>query len=180
MKKKVLISSAFLILLFGAPGALWVLERARPRQTGEVLTGVQTVLSPLRRLVAWSSGRLSDGLEYLVTTGEVRRRNTLLAEEVARLRAMNSALREALAKYERLDKVASLTEGREWEFLPADVVAYGNRPWIRSLEVNRGRGDGDKCVLIKFNRWFQSVFCGRQCLVIWFDVKLRKPSTQNG
>ena len=142
MKKKVLTASVVLILLVGLPVALWIWEAARPKQAGTTMSWVQTATAPVRRFAAWGSGKLSNGLEYLVTTGDVRRRNEILTEEVARLSAQNQLLREALAKYGRLDNAVSLAEAISEEFVSADVIAYGNRRWIRSLEINRGYRDG--------------------------------------
>jgi len=138
VKKHVLYVLFVLLLLVGVPTGLWIAEKALPGETGAARSGLQTILSPVVRASAWSSRHFSNGLEYLVTTKQVRRHRDALQLEADRLKAENQALREALSKYDRLDTSAALAEVNAWKSIAADVVAYGHRPRVRSIEINRG------------------------------------------
>jgi rod shape-determining protein MreC len=142
VKKHVLYVLLVLLLLVGFPTGLWIAERALPAKADAARSGLQTVLSPVVRAAAWSSRHFSNALEYLVTTKQVRRLNKALKSETDRLQAENEVLREALSKYDRLDVSATLAEMNAWRSIPADVVAYGHRPRVRSIEINRGNVAG--------------------------------------
>jgi rod shape-determining protein MreC len=144
MKKRIIAIAAILVLLVGVPGTLLCWEAAAPAQTKAARSAIQTLLSPLVQSVRWGAVRLSKGLEFLVTAGQVRRDNSQLREKMSRLEAENSFLREALSKYRRLDQGEALAEIGDWKVIEADVVAYSGQHWARSLVIDRGAAHGVK------------------------------------
>ncbi|MFW6286862.1 MAG: rod shape-determining protein MreC [Candidatus Sumerlaeota bacterium] len=140
--KRPLIVIALLLLLLGVPLLLWTWESFRPEQAAKPRSVLQAVFSPFARFAAWSSDSLASGLERLVTAGMVREKNELLQEQVARLEAENAVLREELLKWERLRQSVDIADKGRWPYVAAEVIAFGERHWMGSLMVNKGRDDG--------------------------------------
>lgn len=137
MKKRLALLLATAIVVLGIPGGLLGWERQSGKGASLLRSQVQTVISPFSHPVRWAAIRLSNGLEYIVTSGLVRKENNLMRQRVARLEAENSFLRESLAKYERLNRGAALGEIGHWQLIQADVIAMGSRRWARSLTIRR-------------------------------------------
>lgn len=142
MKRRVLTTLIILFLLCGVPLGLWFWGGARRGGADSARNDVQTVLSPVVRLAEWAARGVSNGLEYLVATGQIRRENEVLNEQVTGFRAENDALRDALRKFERLGSASALEQVDEWVTISADVVAYGGHNWARGLTINQGSRDG--------------------------------------
>jgi len=155
VKKMTLTTLSLLFLLVLLPGTYraWQIWRARdsvpaeePQQVlekpaEEETRTAQNVLAPLARLTSWGGRNVSETLEYITTTGQVRRREKVLEAELARLKAENDTKAAALTRYERLGGTAFLAESRGWRYVAASAVAYGDRTY-RSLLINRGTQDG--------------------------------------
>lgn len=140
MKKSVIVTIAILLLLVGFPLVLLSWEKAGPAsRPNAARSRVQSLTAPLVNSVKWVSGHMSKGLQFLVTAGQVQRRNEVLEQRVTDLEIENGFLREELAKYQRLDKGVALTG--DWKKQEADVLAYGGRYWARSLVINHGNED---------------------------------------
>lgn len=130
----------FLVLLVA--GGIFAWEQLNESRPVPGRTLGQTLLSPFVRAVEAVSSVMVSGLEYVVQTGQVRRENALLQEQVARLKVENGFLREGLAKFHRLDSAALLAESRQWELITANVLAYADRSYTQSLVVDKGRLEG--------------------------------------
>ena len=102
-----------------------------------VITPVQTVLAAIPRaaLGAWSV--------YLDWKG-VRVENRRLRDEVQRLRVDALWVTEAVDENRRLRQLLELRNRLPVATLAGEVIARDWGGWIRSLTVNRGRGDDVK------------------------------------
>jgi rod shape-determining protein MreC len=143
MKKRILTLSFLLILAAGIPGALWIAEQthrvpAVVDRTANATSNAQAALSPVVRFFSWGADSLSGMLEYFVQSGTIRKENSALSREVAKLQADNQMLREAISKYKRLEVSAEIAELNNWKAIPADVIAWNSRSWSHSLVINRG------------------------------------------
>jgi rod shape-determining protein MreC len=100
-------------------------------------TPVQTVLAAVPRaaLGAWSA--------YLDWKG-VRAENRRLREEVQRLRVDALWVTEAVDENRRLRRLLELKNRLPVATLSGEVIARDWGGWIRSLTINRGRGDDVK------------------------------------
>jgi rod shape-determining protein MreC len=130
------------IIVIAVPLVLATMAHVRPESGRGVRGTIQTIFSPFVRVLSWAAEGTADGLETLVTSGQVRRRNHFLEEEVVRQRAENQYLRQAIAKYERLGGMQSLAETRNWTFTTADCIAFGDRRWSHGATIDRGFKNG--------------------------------------
>jgi rod shape-determining protein MreC len=99
-----------------------------------VTTPIQTVLSKAHRSAfgVWAT--------YLDWKG-VRAENRRLREEVERLRVEGLRVSETTEENRRLRELLQLRERLPLATLPGEVIAREWGGWVRSLTVNRGRGD---------------------------------------
>jgi rod shape-determining protein MreC len=111
-------------------------ERARDAVT-LVMTPVQTALAAIPRaaLGVWSV--------YLDWNG-VRVENRRLRDENQRLRVNALWVTEAVDENRRLRRLLDLRNRLPVATLPGEVIARDWGGWVRSLTVNRGRGDDVK------------------------------------
>ncbi len=102
---------------------------------GGIATPLQVVLYKIHRstLSAWSA---------YVDWKTVRSENTRLREEVERLRVEALQAGEAREENLRLRKLLALRERLPLSTLAGEVIGKEWSGWVRSLTVNRGRGDG--------------------------------------
>jgi rod shape-determining protein MreC len=100
-------------------------------------TPVQTVVAAVPRAAvgAWSAYRDWKG---------VRAENRRLREEVQRLRVDALWVTEAVDENRRLRRLLELKNRLPVATLPGEVIARDWGGWVRSLTVNRGRGDDVK------------------------------------
>jgi rod shape-determining protein MreC len=143
VKKMTLTALSLLVFLVLVPGAYraWQVWRSGDQAPDAKPSTAQNVLAPLARLTSWGGRSVSEALEYITTTGQLRRREKVLEAELTRLKAENDTQAAALARYERLGGTAFLAESRGWRYVAASAVAYGDRSY-RSLLINRGAQDG--------------------------------------
>jgi rod shape-determining protein MreC len=134
---------SLLLLLVLLPGTYraWQVWKTREKAPEETAPTGQSMMAPLARLTNWGGRNISEALEYITTTGQLRRREKVLEAELTRLKAENDTKAAALARYERLGGTAFLAESRGWRYVAASAVAYGDRTY-RSLLINRGSQDG--------------------------------------
>lgn len=99
-----------------------------------VMTPIQTAFAAVPRaaLGAWSA--------YLDWKG-VRAENRRLREEIQRLRVDALWVSEAVDENRRLRHLLDLRNRLPVSTLPGEVIAREWGGWVRSLTINRGRGD---------------------------------------
>ncbi len=99
-----------------------------------VTTPVQRTLAAIHRgaFGAWST---------YVEWKNVRAENWRLREEVQRLRVGALAVSETVAENQRLRRLLALRASLPLDTLAGEVIAREWGGWVRSLTVNRGRGD---------------------------------------
>ena len=97
-------------------------------------TPVQAVLSRVHRT---AFGLWSTYLDWK----NVRAENRRLREEVQRLRVDGLAVQETADENRRLRRLLELRDRLPLATLPGEVIAREWGGWVRSLTVNRGRGD---------------------------------------
>ncbi|MBN1867839.1 rod shape-determining protein MreC [Candidatus Sumerlaeota bacterium] len=134
--------AALAFLLIALPGAILTWEFKRPSQAVVLRAGVGEVVAPVVRAVGWVARTMSDWLEFIVNSSQVRDRNEVLEQRLAQLKVENAFLRESLNRYLRMDATAALAESAGWNFVEAEVVAYGGRRAPHTLLLNRGSKDG--------------------------------------
>jgi rod shape-determining protein MreC len=102
---------------------------------GRIATPLQVVLSKVHRSTfsLWSA--------YL-DWKTVRSENKRLSEEVERLRVEALQVREAQEENLRLRRLLSLRDRLPLSTLAGEVIGKEWSGWVRSVTVNRGRGDG--------------------------------------
>lgn len=97
-------------------------------------TPVQTVLARINRA---SFGLWATYLDWK----NVRAENRRLREENQRLRIDALQIGETLDENQRLRRMLALKERLPLDTLPGEIIAREWGGWVRSLTVNRGRGD---------------------------------------
>lgn len=111
---------------------------------GSTLPGdlVAAVLTPLQwSLARIQSSALGAWAVYLDWKG-VRRENAALRTEVERLRVEALRVGDIRRENERLRALLGLRDRLPLATLPGEVIAKEWGGWVRSVTVNRGRGDG--------------------------------------
>lgn len=116
---------------------LWYWESI-PSHEESQKSRTQRLFTPLVEAVSWVAEGMVVGLEYVVTSGMVRKENALLKEQAAQLRMENAVLREAVARYENLQAGALLAEMRQWRLIPANVIALSGKTWARGHMLDIG------------------------------------------
>jgi rod shape-determining protein MreC len=99
-----------------------------------VTTPVQTVLARVNRATLGIWGTYRDWKN-------VRAENGRLREEAQRLRVEALRVTETDAENQRLRRLLALRESLPMETLAGEIIAREWGGWVRSLTVNRGRGD---------------------------------------
>ncbi len=99
-----------------------------------VTTPVQRTLAAIHRgaFGAWST---------YVEWKNVRAENRRLREEVQRLRVGALAVSETVEENQRLRRLLALRDSLPLDTLAGEIIAREWGGWVRSLTVNRGRGD---------------------------------------
>lgn len=99
-----------------------------------VTTPVQRTLAAIHRgaFGAWST---------YVEWKNVRAENRRLREEVQRLRVGALAVSETAEENQRLRRLLALRDSLPLDTLAGEIIAREWGGWVRSLTVNRGRGD---------------------------------------
>ena len=108
-------------------------------EPGEVLSWVT---SPTQALIA----RIHKSAVSLWTTyrgwRDLQAENLALRDEVEKLRLEALQAAEIVEENARLRRILVLKERLPLETLPGEVIGKDGGGWVRSLTVNRGRGDG--------------------------------------
>jgi len=99
-----------------------------------ITTPVQTVLARINRATLGVWGTYRDWKN-------VRAENRRLREEAQRLRVEALRVTETDAENQRLRRLLVLKESLPLETLAGEIIAREWGGWVRSLTVNRGRGD---------------------------------------
>ena len=100
-----------------------------------VTTPIQSVLTRVNRTAvgAWSTYR-----EWK----NVRAENRRLRDDIQRLRVDALRVVETVEENQRLRRLLALKEAMPLETMSGEIIAREWGGWVRSLTVNRGRGDG--------------------------------------
>ena len=99
-----------------------------------ITTPVQTVLARINRATVGVWGTYRDWKN-------VRSENRRLREEAQRLRVEALRVTETDAENQRLRRLLALKESLPLETLAGEIIAREWGGWVRSLTINRGRGD---------------------------------------
>jgi rod shape-determining protein MreC len=117
---------------------LTVQTRGRSTPTAEVLafvtTPIQSALAKVNR------GAVNIWSTYL-DWKNVRAENRRLREENQRLRVESLQVSETSTENQRLRRLLALQERLPLETVSAEIIAREWGGWVRSITVNRGRGD---------------------------------------
>jgi rod shape-determining protein MreC len=117
---------------------LTVQTRGRSTPTAEVLAFVTTpIQSGLARVNRAAVNVWSTYLDWK----NVRAENRRLREENQRLRVESLQVSETATENQRLRRLLALQERLPLEAVSAEIIAREWGGWVRSLTVNRGRGD---------------------------------------
>jgi rod shape-determining protein MreC len=112
--------------------------RGRAGGASEVLavltTPVQTVLARINRATLGVWGTYRDWKN-------VRTENRRLREEAQRLRVEALRVTETAAENDRLRRLLALKQSLPLETMAGEIIAREWGGWVRSLTINRGRGD---------------------------------------
>jgi rod shape-determining protein MreC len=112
--------------------------RGRAGGASEVLavltTPVQTVLARINRATLGVWGTYRDWKN-------VRTENRRLREEAQRLRVEALRVTETAAENDRLRRLLTLKQSLPLETMAGEIIAREWGGWVRSLTINRGRGD---------------------------------------
>lgn len=99
-----------------------------------ITTPVQTMLARINRATVGVWGTYRDWKN-------VRAENRRLREEAQRLRVEALRVTETDAENQRLRRLLALKESLPLETLAGEIIAREWGGWVRSLTINRGRGD---------------------------------------
>jgi rod shape-determining protein MreC len=99
-----------------------------------ITTPVQTALARINRATVGVWGTYRDWKN-------VRAENRRLREEAQRLRVEALRVTETDAENQRLRRLLALKESLPLETLAGEIIAREWGGWVRSLTINRGRGD---------------------------------------
>jgi len=104
--------------------------------------GVQTVFSPIARVVAKVSGGLSGVWNDYINLVDVRRENKELRESVKKLNTRLLESTEAELANERLKKLLEMKTSLKLPAIAASVIGEDGAPWFKTILIDRGRADG--------------------------------------
>jgi len=119
-----------------------VLLTIQSRGRGDIAAdAVAVVMTPVQKgLAAIHRGAVGLWTTYLDWKA-VRAENHRLREEVRRLRVESLAVSETQEENRRLRRLLELKARLPIQTLPGEIIAREWGGWVRSLTVNRGRGD---------------------------------------
>lgn len=120
-------------------------QRARRAGRGDLPAWAAPLLDaavPVQRAMALPVDLVRAVWGQYVALVDIREQNTVLNDELERLREENLQLREALVASGRLARIAEMRDEFEVPMLPAELVASDVSPWFRSVLIDRGHSDG--------------------------------------
>ncbi len=142
MKKQLLIIFASLLIVLGIPTIVWFATASQNRSAVHLNNAAQTTASPALKSLSWLPSKMTNGLEMVVTSGQVQKHNAALERKVTRLEAENRVLLEQVGRYERLQGANRLAQATNWQSVAAQVLARDGNGWARSLVIDRGYKHG--------------------------------------
>jgi rod shape-determining protein MreC len=133
----------YVLLVAVLVACLMLLSVGRPGGAGSRLAELfGLVLTPLQSAVARVQGAALGAWNVYLDWKNVRRENQTLRAEVERLRMQALRVEDTRRENERLRELLDLRDRLPISALAGEVIAREWGGWVRSVTVNRGRGDG--------------------------------------
>ena len=130
------------VLLGAVAGACLVLLTLQTRGHGAVAADALTlVTAPVQGVLAGVNRAAVSAWTTYVDWKNVRTENQRLRDEAQRLRVEALRVNETVEENRRLRRLLELKEALPLTTLSGDIIARDWGGWVRSLTVNRGRGD---------------------------------------
>ncbi|OGV99364.1 MAG: rod shape-determining protein MreC [Nitrospinae bacterium RIFCSPLOWO2_02_39_17] len=104
---------------------------------------VNTLISPFQELVSATISGINRILRNYVFLTNIQEENSRLRKDIDSLKFQNNILVERLNKFQRMEKLSDfLNTAIDFNFLPADVVAFDSTGWMKTVTINKGLKDG--------------------------------------
>jgi rod shape-determining protein MreC len=132
---------AFLSLVLAAFG-LMLLGKADTLMEQRLRTVASDVIAPVLGVLSRPVDFIDGVLGNLRELAALRSENQRLRQEVERLNAWHSVARQLEAENNSLRELLSLNANPRHGFISARVIADGGGPFVRSVLLNAGTGDG--------------------------------------
>ncbi len=121
-------------LVFLSKTDVAVMERAR--------TAVTDVVAPILEALVQPVSAVNQGLNHIGRLAVLHEENQSLRKEVARLRDWHGAALRLEAENKSFREMLAYRGPARRSFVSARVIADGRGPFVKSVLVNTGRGDG--------------------------------------
>jgi len=121
-------------LMFMGKADVTVMERAR--------TAVTDVVAPILEALAEPVSAVNRGVAHIGQLAALHEENQRLRQEVARLRGWHGAALRLEAENNSFREMLAYRGPDRRSFVSARVIADGRGPFVKSVLVNIGRGDG--------------------------------------
>ncbi len=128
-----LVLASFALMFLGKTDVA-VMERAR--------TAVTDVVAPILEALAEPVSAVNRGLDHIGQLAALHEENQRLRKEVARLRGWHGAALRLEAENKSFREMLAYRGPDRRSFVSARVIADGRGPFVKSVLVNTGRGDG--------------------------------------
>src|SRR3990167_99724 len=104
---------------------------------------VNTLISPFQELASATISGINRILRNYIFLTNIQEQNSRLRKDIDSLKFQNNILVERLNKFQRMEKLSDfLNTAADFNFLPADVVAFDSTGGTKIVTINKGLKDG--------------------------------------
>lgn len=136
--KKIIVLLIFLLLLL----VLMTTQAKRDKEPGLVENIVVYIISPIQRIVTYSTRGFQKIWSGYINLVGIRKENQRLKKEIQILKEDNNKINEAVLANKRLRELLAFKESVQTSMIPAQVISKDATNWFKMVMIDKGRDNG--------------------------------------